>query len=182
MAKPHWRTALNGALIAGTIAALGLFGGVILVGSVGDFEALRLIRATIPTAHFLAAAAVGAGITVLALMLTLIGITNSSEWRFSELHYRRTRNITNLALGVIAAGVVVLVAVAIPIEEVVELQDFYSTLYYALAAMLSILGGLTVAMSLMIGATIKALIAVAVSGGAGHPIIEEEASERGSQG
>ncbi len=181
MAEGHWRTELNGALVGGMIAALGLFGGVILVGNVADFEALRLIRASIPAAHFLAAAAIGAGVTVLALMLTLIGITNASEWQFSELHYRRIRNITNLALAVIAAGVVVLVAVAIPIEEVEELRDFYASLYFALAAMLSVLGGLIVAMSLMIGATIRALVDVAVSGGDDHPIIETGNSVDGSQ-
>lgn len=180
MASGHRQTEINGAMIGGAVAALGLFGGVILVGNVASFEALRLIRATIPAAHFLAAAAVGAGVTVLALMLTLIGLTNSSEWSFSELHYKRIRNITNLALAVIATGVVVLVAVAVPIEEVEELRDFYAVLYYSLTAMLSILGGLIVAMSLMIGSTIRALVEVALGGGKSHPLIEENSEDQES--
>ena len=42
---------------------------MILVGTVGNFQALRLIEVTLPTTRFLAGSAIGAGVTVLALML-----------------------------------------------------------------------------------------------------------------
>ena len=154
-------TELKGALLGGAVIFIGLLGGVILVGNVGDFQALRLIEATLPTARFLAAAGVGAGMTVLALMLTLIGITSSSDLTFSERHFRRIRNVNFLAIALIVVSVSVLVVLAIPIEEVEELSSYYSVLYYTLAAMVSLLGGLVVATSLMIGGTVNGLVEMA---------------------
>lgn len=158
---PKLSSELKGALIGGAVVSVGLLGGVILVGNVGDFQALRLIEATLPTARFLAASGVGAGMTVLALMLTLIGITSSSDLTFSEKHFRRIRNVNFLALAVIVASVSVLVVLAIPIEEVDGLSSYYSILYYTLAAMVSLLGGLVVATSLMIGGTVNGLVELA---------------------
>jgi hypothetical protein len=154
-------TELKGALLGGVVVFIGLLGGVILVGNVGDFQALRLIEATLPTARFLAASGVGAGMTVLALMLTLIGITSSSDLNFSEEHFRRIRNVNFLALAVIVVSVLVLVVLAIPIEEVDGLSSYYSVLYYTLAAMVSLLGGLVIATSLMIGGTVNGLVELA---------------------
>jgi hypothetical protein len=154
-------TEFKGALIGGAVAFLGLLGGVILVGNVGDFEALRLIGATLPTARFLASSTLTAGITVLALMLTLIGITYSSDLSFSELHYRRIKLINILSILVIVISVVVLVAMAIPIEEVDEVQGFYAAFYYILAALMSLLGGVIVSIALMIGSTVGGLVSAA---------------------
>lgn len=99
--------------------------------------------------------------TVLALMLTLIGITSSSDLTFSDVHFWRIRNVNLLALAVIVAGVSVLVVLAIPMEEVDGLRPYYSILYYTLAAMISLLGGVIVATSLMIGGTVSGLVELA---------------------
>lgn len=172
-----WSSELKGALIGGAVAAIGLFGGVILVGRVGDFEALRLIEGTLPTARFLASATLGAGITVLALMLTLIGITNTSELTFSDIHFRRIRIINVLTIVVIVVSVIVLIAMAIPIGEVDEVRNYYATLYYVLAALISLLGGLIVAMTLMIGGTVRGLADAAHPQGNSQLIADEEARE-----
>ncbi len=158
---PTTSSELKGALVGGAVVFISLLGGVILVGNVGDFEALRLIEATLPTARFLAAAGVGAGVTVLALMLTLIGITSSSDVSFSEKLFQRIRNVNFLAIAQIVVSVSVLVVLAIPIAEVDELSSYYSILYYTLAAMVSLLGGLVVATSLMIGGTVNGLVELA---------------------
>lgn len=172
-----WSSELKGAISGGSVAALGLFGGVVLVGGVGDFQALRLIEATLPTTRFLASTAIAAGVTVLALMLTLIGITYSTDLTFSDNHYRRIRNVNTLALWVIVVGVAVLVAMAIPVEEVEELRSYYSVLYYVLAGFASLLGGLIVAMSLMIGGTVRGLVDAAHPKG-NSSIIEQRSEDQ----
>lgn len=166
----NWSSELKGAATGGVVASIGLFGGVILVGRVGDFEALRLIEATLPTARFMASATLGAGITVLALMLTLIGITTTSDLQFSDVHYRRIRYVNIMTIAVIVLSVVVLIAMGIPIAEVEEVREFYATLYYVLAALMSLLGGLVVAMALMIGGTIGGLTDAAHPEGESHLI------------
>lgn len=169
-----WSSELKGALLGGVVATIGLFGGVVLVGNLASFEALRLIQATIPTGQFLASASIAAGATVLALMLTLIGLTVSSDLNFSNVLYKRIKNINVLAILVIVVAVVVLVAMAIPIGEVDEVRDYYAFLYYILAAMLSLLGGLVVAMALMIGGTVRGLVDAAHPEGKSHLIVDTE--------
>ncbi|HEY5889268.1 MAG TPA: hypothetical protein VIW94_01020 [Acidimicrobiia bacterium] len=168
-----WSSEFKGALLGGAVATIGLFGGVVLVGNVASFQALRLIEATIPTGQFLASASIAAGVTVLALMLTLIGITVSSDLTFTDIHYRRIRNINILALLVIVVAVVVLVAMAIPIGEVDEVRNYYAVLYYILAAMLSLLGGLVVAMALMIGGTVRGMVDAAHPEGKSHLVVDD---------
>jgi ABC-type branched-subunit amino acid transport system permease subunit len=75
-------------------------------------------------------------------------------------------------------GVGVLLAVSVPVVEVEEISEHYTTLYYGLSVAIAVLGGLVTTMGLMIGATLRGLI------GAAHPegesdLIEELAeSER----
>lgn len=168
----RWSSEFQGALIGGFVASIGLFGAVILVGSVGNFEALRLIEATLPTARFLASATLGAGITVLALMLTLIGITTTSDLNFADVHYRRIRLVNVGAIAVIVVSVVVLIAMAIPIGEVDEVRGYYPVLYYMLAGLISLLGGLVVALALMIGGTVSGLADAAHPEGRSHLIVD----------
>jgi hypothetical protein len=167
----------KGALLGGLVATIGLFGGIVLVGNLASFEALRLIEATIPTGQFLASASVAAGATVLALMLTLIGLTVSSDLNFSDAHYNRIRNINVLATLVIVVAVVVLVTMAIPVGEVDEVRNYYAILYYILAAMLSVLGGLVVAMALMIGGTVRGLVDAAHPEGESDLVVSEKSEK-----
>lgn len=173
----RWSSEFKGAVVGGIIAAIGLFGGVVLVGSVGDFQALRLIEATLPTARFLASTAIAAGVTVLALMLTLIGLTYSSDLSFRHTHFRRIRYVNLLSIAVIVGGVGVLIAMAIPIEEVEALRDLYSVLYYVMAGLISILGGLIVAMTLMIGGTLRGLVDAARPDGTSELVVTEDAED-----
>lgn len=149
--------------MGGAVAAVALFGMSIGVGRIGDFQALRLIEAVLPTSRFLASSAVAAGATVLALLLTLLGLSLNSEFRFGAQLYQRARYITVLSVAAIVVGVGVLLAVAVPVAEVEGLDGFYDLLYYVLVVALSVLGGIMVTIGLMIAETLFGLI------GIGHP-------------
>lgn len=154
---------VRGVLVGGAVAAVVLFATTVGVGRVGSFEALRLIEAALPTARFLAAAVVGSSVTVLALLLTLVGLSLGSEYRFGETLYARANLLTRLSVFSIVIGTAVLLAVTVPIGEVAELATYYDVLYYTLMSSLSVLGGLVVATGLLIGLTLRSLIAI------GHP-------------
>lgn len=171
------RAELGWALAGGAVTALALFGMTFGVGRVGDFQALRLIEAVLPAARFLASSAVAAGATVLALMLTLLGLSLNSEFRFGARLYQRARYITILSVAAIVAGVGVLLAVAVPVAEVEGLDGLYDLLYYVLVVSVSVLGGIMVTIGLMIAETLFGLI------GIGHPegssrLLAEDAAER----
>lgn len=142
---------------------VALFGMAIAVGSVGEFEALRLIEGLLETARFLASSTIAAAATVLALLLTLLGLSITSHVKFGVRLYRRAQYITVLSVATIAVSVGVLLAVALPVGEVERFEGFYELLYYILVAAVSVLGGLMVTIGLMISATLFGLIDI------GHP-------------
>lgn len=149
----------RGAGFGGLVTASFLFAIAIGIGQIGSFEALRLIEASVPTARFLGSTVIAAAVTVLALLLTLMALSMTSEHSFSERLYSRALNITRIAVVCIIMGVGLLLAVSIPIGEVDEIRQAYAVLYYALSGAMAVLGGLVTTMGLMIGATLRGLIA-----------------------
>lgn len=151
---------LKGSLIGGLVTALTLFAMVVLVGRIGSFEALRLIEAVLPGARFLAAAVIGGALTVMALLLTLLGLSITSEHAFSTRLYSRVSYITKLSVASIIMSTGLLLAVGVPIQQVDEVRPYYAILYYVLAGAMALVGGMVVSMGLMIGATLRGLVNV----------------------
>ncbi|MBW3666615.1 MAG: hypothetical protein KY394_03360, partial [Actinobacteria bacterium] len=112
------------------------------------------------TAHFLGTAVVGGAVTVLALLLTLLGLSLGSEHRFSDALYTRAAFLTWLSVAAIVLGTLVLLATAVPVKEVEQLATYYAIFYYVLAAALSLLGGIVIAMGIIIGFLLRGLIAI----------------------
>lgn len=152
------------AFAGGVVTSFLLFGGLIAVGRTGTFEALRLLEATLPTIRFLSSTVVGASMTILALMLTLLGMSLSTDWRFKPIHYERIWDVTVLAILSVVLGIAVLVTIAVPLDEVDELRRYYNLVYYSMSVASAVLGGLVVAMTIMIGISIKGLVTIGTHG------------------
>ena len=168
----QWFGDLRFALVGGAVAALILFASVAVVGGVSPYEGLTLLRAVLPTARFLTSGVMAAGLTVLALMLTLLGISYSTEWTFRDVHYRRLGQIALLASVAIVLAVVTLVFMGLPVEEAEGLRTYHHVIYYGLIGSLSLLSGLMIAIVLMLHRTISGLIAIGHSLG-NSDLIEE---------
>jgi hypothetical protein len=154
---------LKEALVGGAVAAGVLFLIVAVVGSVSPFEARRLLLAVLPTFRFLSSSVMAAVATVLALMLTLLSLTFSSEYDFREVHYRRIRQISFLSTIAIVTAVVLLLFLGLPVEEADQLAVYYNVVYYGITGAASLLGGMLIAIVLMLHRTIVGLIDI------GHP-------------
>jgi hypothetical protein len=152
------RAELGGAVGGGIVAIAAFFVLVVGVGRVGDLQALSVIEAVLPTTRFLASAAIAAGATILALLLTLLGLSLTEDFSFDPRLYSRARYVAILGVVVIVLGVSLLLAVTVPLAEVDELSRFYDILYYILAGAISLLGGVLVSLGLMISATLIGLI------------------------
>lgn len=150
------RRSLIGGGIAVVVAALS----ALSVGTITSFEARILIEAVQPGIRFLTSAAIAAGTTALALMLTLIGLSFSTSFEFRPDHYRRIRYASGLTTVLIVASTSVLLFLAVPIEEAEALAFYYTSVYYALVAFSALIGGLVVALVLMLNFTLRSLAAV----------------------
>lgn len=165
---------LRFALAGGTVAAIALFTGVALVGRVSPYEGAALLSAVLPTARFLTSTVIAAGTTILALMLTLLGLTYTTPFTFREIHYRRVGQVSLLAGIAIVLAVVTLLFLGLPVDEAEELRLYYDVIYYGLTTAASALGGLMVAIVLMLHRTIGGLVAI------GHPTARSELIEDSS--
>lgn len=151
------------ALVGGAFASASLFAGIAAVGRVGSFEGLRLLESILPTVRFMSSSILAAGVTLLALMLTLIGLTLSSEWEFSEAHFRRLRRIALTTTLTIVLSVAILLFIGLPLEEAEGLRTYYDIVYHVVAGASALLGGALIAVILMLYQTIRGLVAI------GHP-------------
>ncbi len=158
------RTDLRHALIGGGIAAVIGFGGMALVGTVSSWQAERLVEAVLPSVRFLASTLAAASATILALMLTMLSLTHGHDGDFKVSHYRRLRQISTLCSVLIAGSVLLLLFLAIPIEESESVQARYYIVYYAISAGAAVASGLLVAIVMMLNYAIRNLVGMFIPG------------------
>lgn len=155
------------------MASLVLFTIVLGIGQISSAKALGLITALVPTARFLGGSALGALVTVLALLLTLLGHSITGDLSFDRRFYDRINRIAMLSVVGIVMGVILLLFVAVPLAEFEEIAaSGRLAIYYALVTVMALLGGLVVSVALLIGLTIQGVIAI------GRPGVESELLER----
>lgn len=171
------RRAMWGGIFAGLMA----LAVVLIVGDVGDVEARLLLEATLPTIRFLASGVMAAAATILALMLTVLGITQTTEKRLRPVHFRRIRQISLAASGAIGVALLLLLVITFPLTESDKVPgSWYDFLYYGLMVLISVLGGLVVAIVLMLQNAIVALIDIVQPDRDSDLVAAEEASEEES--
>lgn len=145
------------ALAGGAIAAAAVFVGVVIVGKAGTIEGGRLVESLRPTLRFFASGVLSAGATVLALMLTILGLSYSTDFTFSRAHFHRIRNLSALVSGIILIASGVLVFLLLPVAEAGSSAVYRTVTYYSLLAAGSVLGGMMTAVVLMLHRTITEL-------------------------
>jgi hypothetical protein len=163
------KKALIGGIIAGSIA----LGGQWLVGQIySGWEARRLLESVISSALFFGSSIVTAAATILALMLTMLGLTHQSESEFDPVFYKRIERISLLSTISLVGGVLLLQFLSIPLQESDEVPAYwYKIIYYILIVSIAGLAGLVVGIVLMLFNSIRSLIKVI------SPNIEEEVDD-----
>ncbi len=150
------RWAVGGAIATSVVG----FGGMAIVGTASTFEARRLLESALPSLRFAAAAYVGTGATVLALMLTLTTFSISHDLDFHRRHYRRIREIATVTTMAIISSVLMLLFVSFPLSEADVAPDWYVYVYYALILGGAITGGMFIAVVLMLLHAVRGVISV----------------------
>ena len=160
------------ALIGGGIATLMIAVSVFIVGSVSGYPALQLLDAALPTVRFLTSTVATGGVTILALMVTLLGLTHSVDTDLEEVHYHRIQQVAYLATFAVAAAIFVLVFLSVPVEESDEVVLSYAEwVYYGVVILSSLLGGIMISLVLMLLTSVRGLLHVVA------PDLESEPSD-----
>lgn len=165
---------LRRALVGGGIAALVAGLAVGTTGIASGAEARALLQAIVPTIRFLTSAIIAASATILALMLTILSLSASTERRFRGSHYQRVRHVANSSSVAIILGTVLLLFLSIPMGESEVLQSWYKPIFYGIVVASSVLGGIQVAVVLLLQRTVSGLVEAVHPGGDSPLTVNDE--------
>lgn len=168
-----FRKAVAGGLVAAVIAALG----VGTTGIASGAEARALLDSTLPTIRFLSSAVITASATIMALMLTILSLSRSADSSFRERHYERVRKVATWCTIAIIGATVQLLFLSVPTAESEVLSRWYEPIYYAIVLTSSCLGGIQVAVILMLHETISGMVAAVHPELDSHLVVDEDEDE-----
>lgn len=166
------RALAGGAVAAGLVAAL-----LFAVGHVSAWEAEVLLGATLPTTRFLCSAVMTVSATILALMLTVIGISRGAEQPIEAAFYRRIQQVALLDVITFVASTILLLTLVVPFGEDLKMpQGWYVTIYYIVSVGSSVVGGLLIAVVLMLYGAVHDVVKL-FWGDDDSPALDREALE-----
>ncbi|MAN58239.1 MAG: hypothetical protein CMC08_00205 [Flavobacteriaceae bacterium] len=171
------KRSVYGGLVATLFTGLAVF----LVGSVSGYEAKQLISSTLPGINMLCNTIVLASATILALLLTLLGISTGTESKLKNAHYKQVLNIAKLDTILFVGALVLFQLFNIPITEADNVQtSWYDLIYWATLIFSSILSGMMITVILMLYATVTNIIYI-VGLGKDHYLISDDELENNEE-
>lgn len=149
-------TVISGAAATLTLAALWL------AGSTSGGEARQLIQGMSPSIRFFASSTMTASATILALMVTVLGLTRSLDAKFQDVHFTRLRQLGLVTVLIVLGSLLLLSFVTLPVQDSAKLElKWFEVIYYCLLGYVSLLTGAVSAMVWMLYELLVDLIAVA---------------------
>lgn len=156
----------RGAILGGAFAAMILLGVIYSVGAVSGAESRRLLQATVPSIRFFGSAVLSASATILALMLTLLSLTHTTETTFAPQHWQRVKQIALATSAAIIGAIFLLLFLGLPLEESSNVPaEWYGWVYYVLMSLAALLGGLLVSIVIMLYKAVVGFIDLLREGG-----------------
>lgn len=148
-------------LYGGLIAALFTGAGVFLVGNLSGYEAKMLIENSLPTLTMLCNTVSLAAATILALLLTLLGVSSGSSDRLDRDHYMQVILVAKWTTVVFILAILSFQLFSIPITETDGISsNTYRWIYWSSLGLSSILSGAMVTIILLLYNSIKNLIEI----------------------
>ncbi len=154
------------AVIGGSLAFVVTLAGAWTVGQASGAEARALLEASLSTARTFCGDVTLALGNILALMLTLLGLSAATDIDLRWSHYLRIKQIAWITTVALIAAVLIYLLLNVPLEQSEEAAQntspsaWFSALYYATLALSSLLGGALIAVALMLYHTVRDLIYV----------------------
>jgi len=163
------------ALYGGLIAAIITGTGVFLLGNISGYEAKKLITSSLPGINMLCNTIVLASATILALLLTLLGISSGSKSKLKKGHYTQVMAIAKLDTILFVIAIILFQIFNIPITESEELPTtWYSNIYWATLFLSSLLSGGMVSVILMLYNTVINMIKIVGLEEKDHPLVFQD--------
>lgn len=149
--------ALLGGMLATAFTGLGVF----LLGNISGYEAKNLLEVSLGGLNMLCNTIVLASATILALLLTLLGISSTSDSNLKERHYIQVLSIAKFDVILFIAALILFQLFNIPIVESDSVPtSWFTIIYWATLIFSSIICGMMITVILMLYNTITNMIAI----------------------
>tara|TARA_R110002049_G_scaffold151160_1_gene314698 strand:+ start:11401 stop:11937 length:537 start_codon:yes stop_codon:yes gene_type:complete len=151
------KKAMFGGIITTAIIALGVF----VLGNISGYEAKKLIETSMQGLNMLCNTIVLASATILALLLTLLGISTGTETKLKKKHYKQVLDIAKFDTILFISTLVLFQFFNIPITEADNVDvAWYKYIYWATLFASSIISGMMVTIILMLYGTVTNIITI----------------------
>lgn len=172
--EPEWNPDTRKPAVAGAAAALVGLGALLAIGQIGDSEGRVLIEGTLPTTRFLLSSLITASATILALMLTVMSFTRSSDRRLSDNFFAYIRSIAFYDTLAFVGAVLFLLILSVPLEHGQNVPPTaYDLLYYAMIVASCLLAGTVVTIVVSLYQAVDEMIVAIGIGKDDHPLIAD---------
>ena len=163
------------AILGGVISLIVILLGSFLLGKLSGYEAKVLIKNSIAGANTLYNTIALASATILALLLTLLGISSGSKTKLKKDHYLQVLQIAKLDTVVFIASVMSFLILNLPITESDSVpNNWFNTIYYISLGLSSILSAGLIVVVLMLYNTVVNIIKIVGLGMYDHPLAVSE--------
>ncbi len=155
-----------------TMVFVGL--GALLLGNISGYEARELISSSLPGLNMLCNTIVLASATILALLLTLLGISSGTQSKIKSEYYKSVLNIAKFDTILFISALVLFQLFNIPITESDAVPTaWYAIIYWISLGTSSILSGFMVTVILLLYTTVDNIISIIGMHIDDHPLIDQ---------
>ncbi len=163
----HTKRAIFGGLISLAVIGLGTF----MLGQLSGYEAKELIKSSIEGLNTLCNTIALASATILALMLTLLGVSSDSSSKLKDDHYKHILQIAKLDTIIFVSSLLFFLLFNLPVTESENIPDnWFNVIYYITLAVSAVLSASLIVVVLMLYNTIVNIIKVIGLGIKDHPL------------
>lgn len=167
----YTKRAITGGVISMTIMLLGTF----LLGELSGYEAKSLIKNSVTGVNTLCNTIALASATILALLLTILGVSSGSKSKLKEDHYKHILQIARLDTIVFISALISFLIFNLPVTESETVPDeWYDILYYTTLGISSILSAAIIVVVLMLYNTLSSIIKIVGLELTDHPLVETD--------
>lgn len=166
------------AIVGGVVSTVVMGTGTFILGQISGYEAMELLKKSLSGINMLCNTVILGSTTILALMLTLLSISRTSNSNLNKRHYKDVLTIAKADTILIIAAVITFLMLNLPISESQEVQrSWYQVIYYVSLGMAAILGGGLIAVVTMLYGTVANVILIIGLGVTDHPLVSSEDAE-----
>lgn len=166
----------------GGLISLGFIGlGTLMLGNLSGYEAKVLIKSSLTGLNTLCNTIVLASATILALMLTLLGVSSGTNSKLKNDHYMHIMQIAKLDTAIFIASLLFFLVFNLPVTESDNIpENYFDVIYYVTIAVSAILSSALIVVVLMLYNTIINIIKIIGLGRTDHPLIQREEDDANS--